>query len=131
MRNLTSRVLQIGRKLEKWQWCQNLLIWRHLKTFWCCFDSLVKLSCWSKFQVNVITGSVVLTIFFFKGCFFVQYLETGMSLMKYYWMLQNAKVTAFTISELLRENQQRSQITPTTTQISIKWQSSFIQYIQF
>ena len=26
--------------------------------------------------------------------------------MKCYWMLQNAKVTAFTVSELLRENQQ-------------------------
>ena len=29
-----------------------------------------------------------------------------MSLMKSYWMLQNATVTAFSISELLRENQQ-------------------------
>ena len=28
-----------------------------------------------------------------------------MSLMKYYWMLQNARVTAFTVSELLREDQ--------------------------
>ena len=28
-----------------------------------------------------------------------------MSLIKCYWMLQNARVTAFTISELLRENQ--------------------------
>ena len=30
-------------------------------------------------------------------------------LIKYYWMLQNVKVTAFTISELLRENQQREE----------------------
>ena len=29
-----------------------------------------------------------------------------MSLIKYYWMLQNARVTAFTISELLRKNQE-------------------------
>ena len=29
-----------------------------------------------------------------------------MSLMKFYWMLQNARVTAFTVSELLRKNQQ-------------------------
>ena len=29
-----------------------------------------------------------------------------MSLIKCYWMLQNARVTAFTVSELLRENQQ-------------------------
>ena len=29
-----------------------------------------------------------------------------MSLIKCYWMLQNARVTAFTVSELLRKNQQ-------------------------
>ena len=28
------------------------------------------------------------------------------SLIKCYWFLQNARVTAFTVSELLRENQQ-------------------------
>ena len=38
-----------------------------------------------------------------------------MSLIKCYWMLQNAKVTAFTASELLREKQQRCKITPTPT----------------
>ena len=31
---------------------------------------------------------------------------TRMSIMKCYWMLQNAGVTAFTLSELLREKQQ-------------------------
>ena len=31
---------------------------------------------------------------------------TRMSLMKCYWMLQNARVTAFTVPELLRKNQQ-------------------------
>ena len=36
-----------------------------------------------------------------------------MSLMKCYWMLQNARVTAFTVSELLRENQKGGKITPT------------------
>ena len=30
----------------------------------------------------------------------------GMSLMKCYWMLQNARVTAFTVSEVFMENQQ-------------------------
>ena len=37
-----------------------------------------------------------------------------MSLIKCYWRLQNARVTAFTVSELLRENQQggRGGITP-------------------
>ena len=29
-----------------------------------------------------------------------------MFLIKYYWVLQNARVTAFTVSELLRENQE-------------------------
>ena len=38
-----------------------------------------------------------------------------MSLIKCYWMLQNAKVTAFTASELSREKQQKCKITPTPT----------------
>ena len=43
-------------------------------------------------------------------------------LMKCYWMLQNARITAFTVSELLRENQPGgggSKITP-PTQIRLK-----------
>ena len=44
-----------------------------------------------------------------------------MSLMKFYWKLQNTRVTAFTISELLRENQQEGKITPPlSTQIRVK-----------
>ena len=39
--------------------------------------------------------------------------------MKLYRMLQNARVTAFTVSELLMENQQRGKIIP-TTQIKVK-----------
>ena len=35
--------------------------------FWRSFVSLVKLSYWSKFHVNIITGSGVMTIFFYKG----------------------------------------------------------------
>ena len=35
--------------------------------FWRCFVSLIKFSCWSKFHVNIITGSGVMTIFFYKG----------------------------------------------------------------
>ena len=40
---------------------------------------------------------------------FVQYLETGVlviELMKCYWLLQNSRIIAFIVSELLRENQQ-------------------------
>ena len=36
-----------------------------------------------------------------------------MSLMKCYWMLQNARVTAVTVSELLRENQHGVKLPPT------------------
>ena len=35
--------------------------------FWRCFISLVKFSYWSKFHVNIITGSGIMTIFFYKG----------------------------------------------------------------
>ena len=35
--------------------------------FWCCFESFVKFSYWSVFHVNIITGSEVMTIFFYKG----------------------------------------------------------------
>ena len=44
----------------------------------------------------------------------------GMCLIECYWMLQIAKVTAFTISELLRENQQRGKTTFCTGLISGK-----------
>ena len=40
---------------------------RHRQFFWRCFVSLVKFSYWSKFHVNIITGSGVMTIFFYKG----------------------------------------------------------------
>ena len=35
--------------------------------FWRLFVSLVKVSCWSKFHVNIITSSGIMTIFFYKG----------------------------------------------------------------
>ena len=55
--------------------------------FWCCLVSLVKFSSWSKFYVNIITDSGVITISFSKGltevqksCLsFAQYLEIGAS----------------------------------------------------
>ena len=48
-----------------------------------------------------------------------------MSLLEYYWMLQNSRVTAFTVFELLRENQLgggNSVAHPAPpTQIRVKW----------
>ena len=38
-----------------------------VKFFWRCFVCLVKFSYWSKFHVNIITGSGVMVIFFYKG----------------------------------------------------------------
>ena len=45
-----------------------------------------------------------------------------MFLIKSYWMVQNAKVTVFTVSELLRKNQQGGKITlsPSLTQNMVK-----------
>ena len=66
VRNPASRLLQIGHESEKNQWRYNLLIWRHRQIFWNCFTSLVKISYWSKFHVHIISGSGVMTIFFYK-----------------------------------------------------------------
>ena len=44
--------------------CQQDII---IKFFWHCFVWGVKFSYWSKFQVNIITGSGVMTIFYYKG----------------------------------------------------------------
>ena len=122
--NPSSGLIQIGCKLEKWQWHHNFSKWCHRQFFWRCFVSLVKFSYWSMFHVNIITGSGVMTISFYKGL--TRNLEIGntpvwvlsniwrelgipnlarTSLIKCYWMLQNARVTAFTVSELLREYQ--------------------------
>ena len=43
------------------------MTWRHHRFFWRCFVSLVKFSYWSKFHVNIVTGSQIMTIFFCKG----------------------------------------------------------------
>ena len=96
-----------------------------VKFFLNCCGFLVNFSYWSKFYVNVITGSGVVTIFYEEltrnpeswnispkfcpisgdwGEIEIRN-TTRMSLMKCYGMLQNARVTAFNVSKLLRENQ--------------------------
>ena len=42
-----------------------------------------------------------------------------LSLIKFYWMLKNANVTAFTVSELLSKNQQGSKITAPTNRLEL------------
>ena len=96
--------------------------------FWCCFVSFVKFSYWSKFHVNIITGSSIMAISFYKGLTRNPETEipssdfcrisgdwgelwmpnlTRISLIQCYWMMQKSRVTAFTVFELLRENQLR------------------------
>ena len=53
---------RIGRKLGKSQWCHNLS-----EKFLKIFVSPVKFSYWCDFNVNIITGSGVMTISFYKG----------------------------------------------------------------
>ena len=47
----------------------DVTVFRHDVTsfFWRCFVSLVKFSYLSKFHVNIITSSGIMTIFFYKG----------------------------------------------------------------
>ena len=99
-----------------------------VKFFLTLFVCLLKFSYWYKFHLNIITGSGVMTISFVRDWPEIRKLKTppsefcpisgdwgmlqipnlvGMFLMKCYWMLQNARVTAFSISDLLRGNQQR------------------------
>ena len=88
---------------------------------------LVNFSYASKFHVNIITASGIMTIFFYKrltrnpefgntpawvlpniwrlGRVMDTKFDTKISNRKLHWMLQNSSVTAFTVFELLRENQ--------------------------
>ena len=66
-RNPATRLLRIGQKSEKRQWRHNFSTWHQRQFFWRCFVSLAKFSYWSKFHVNIITGSGIMTVFFYKG----------------------------------------------------------------
>ena len=123
------RPLDCSKLAKNLQNDNDVIIFRHdvnIKFFWRYFVSLVKFSYWSKFHVNIIVGSGVMTISLYKGL--TRNLEngntpsdfcplsedwdelgllnlTGTSLIKCYWMLQNARVKAFTIY-LLKNNQE-------------------------
>ena len=114
-------------KSEEWQWHHNLLTWRHGQIF---FDvilfilsSLVAGSSfmsvsflvlklwqlsfikdWSEIRKSEIPSSEFCQISGDWGESGIPYL-VWVFLIKCYWMLQNASVTAFFVSELLRENQ--------------------------
>ena len=67
-----------------------------LKFFWRCFYSLFKFSYWSKFNVNIITFSGVVTLFFYKGL--IRNLEirnTPFWLLLIIWRLGRVRDTKF------------------------------------
>ena len=86
-----------------------------------CFVFLVKFSCWSKFHINIIAWSGVMTVFFYirdwpairkseivpsEFCQISGDLGKSripnlarMFLIKCYWMLKNTRVAAFSVSE--------------------------------
>ena len=105
-----------------------------VKFFWRSFVSLVKFSHWFKFYVNIITGSGVMTISFYKGltrnpeippsgfCPIsgdwdkLEIPSLARSSPIKCWMLQSSRVTASIVSELLRSNQQGGNYSPTPTE---------------
>ena len=78
--NYTSRIrLPSGSKLAINRKNDNDITtcWHDIifKICWHCFVFLVKFSYWSKFHVNIITGSGIMIIFFYKGL--TRFLEMG------------------------------------------------------
>ena len=47
----------------------DIIVFRYdiIVIFWRCFISLVNFSYWSKFHINIITGSGIMTNFFYQG----------------------------------------------------------------
>ena len=118
LRNPASGWLQIGHKLEKRQWHHNLSTQRHRQFFWRCRVSLSSLVTDPSFRS---ISSLFLKLWQFsfardwpeirkleilpsEFCSISgDWVELGipnlaqMFLIKSYWMLQNSKVTAFTV----------------------------------
>ena len=64
------RPLDCSELAKNWKNDNDVTIFWHdvnIKFLWRCFVSLVKFSHWSKFHVNIITASEVMTISFYKG----------------------------------------------------------------
>ena len=82
--NPVSELLQICHKLEKRQLRHSFGHGDIIKISLRCFDSLATFSFWSKFHVNTVTGSGVMTISFYEGL--TRNLEMGNILV---WVLPN------------------------------------------
>ena len=100
---------------------------------------------------NIITGSRVMTIFFYKGLTRKPEIANTpvwvlpniwrlgklgisnlawMSLMKCYWLLQNARITVFTVSQLLQENQGRGYKLPLVHSTLWKFSLHFVHILR-
>ena len=129
-------MLQIGHKLKNWQWHHNFLAWCHRHFFNVAVFPLSNLVTGPSF---ISMSLLVLELWQFSfirdwpeirkseispSAFYPNWDDLGkpnlarMSLIECHWMLRNARVTAFTVFELLREKQHGGKITP--TQIRVK-----------
>ena len=108
----SSKVFDVGEfdVLGKFSYWSNHWFWNYDNFLWFSFD-------WSEIRKSKIPPSEFCPISGDWGKLGIPNLEP-MSLIKCYWMLQNSRVTAYNLSELLRENQQGVKLPP--TQIRIK-----------
>ena len=67
VRNPASGLLKLAKIRKMTMTSQFFDMTSTSQFFWCCFVSLVNFSYWSKFHVNIITDSRIMTIFFYKG----------------------------------------------------------------
>ena len=79
----------------------DVTVWWHdviVKYFYCCFVYLLKFSSWSKFHVNIITGSGVMTIYFCKGLAgYPAMVNTPTWVLLNIWGLEQVRDTKFVI----------------------------------
>ena len=124
------RLADCSKLVLNWKNDNDVTFYRYdviVQLFWRFLVSLVKFSYWSKFHVNIIASSWVMKVFFYKGLnrnleiritpfYFLSNIwrqgrfrntsfGTNVSNKKFLDRA-NASVIAFTVSELLRENQQ-------------------------
>ena len=125
---LASGLLQIGRKLKKWQWHHNFRTWCHREIFLFFFSSLVTgpnfmsisslvLELWQFTFVRdwpeICKSEIPPSEFFLISGDWSKLATPNLarsSSIKCYWILKNSKVTTFTVSELLRENQHEGEV---------------------
>ena len=123
---LASGLLQIGRKLKKWQWHHNFRTWCHREIFLFFFSSLVTgpnfmsisslvLELWQFTFVRdwpeICKSEIPPSEFFLISGDWSKLATPNLarsSSIKCYWILK--KVTTFTVSELLRENQHEREV---------------------